>query len=109
MISNSLQLMYKRTSYWKNKYSIHVLYLYFKKTNQLCKQNILLNYYSVFHLDMNNKEDKNKIFVKIDLITVKKLSKLASPHEIEPDLITKVIDHALVCDKWCLDQKEEQI
>jgi len=52
---------------------------------------------------------KNEIFVKIDIITVKKLAKLASPHEIEPDLITKVIDHALVCNKWRLDQKEEQI
>ena len=55
------------------------------------------------------RQDKNKIFVKIDLITVKKLSKLASPHEIEPDLITRVIDHALVCDKWRLEQKEEQV
>ena len=52
---------------------------------------------------------KNEIFVKIDLITVKKLAKLASPHEIEPDLITRIIEHALVCNKWRLDQKEEQI
>ena len=52
---------------------------------------------------------KNEIFVKIDIVTVKKLAKLASPHEIEPDLITTVIEHALACDKWCLDQKEEQI
>jgi len=53
--------------------------------------------------------DKNEIFVKIDIITVKKLAKLASPHEIDPDLITAVIDHALVCKKWRLEQKEEQI
>ena len=52
---------------------------------------------------------KNEIFVKIDLIIVKKLAKLASPHEIEPDLITRIIDHALVCGKWRLDQKEKQI
>lgn len=52
---------------------------------------------------------KNKIFVKIDLVTVKKLAKLASPHEIEPDLLLRVIQHALVCNKWRLDQKEEQI
>jgi len=52
---------------------------------------------------------RNEIFVKIDLITVKKLAKLASPHEIEPDLLLRVIDHALVCGKWSLDQKEEQI
>ena len=52
---------------------------------------------------------KNKIFVKIDLVAVKKLAKLASPHEIEPDLITKIINHALVCGKWRLDQREEQI
>jgi len=37
---------------------------------------------------------KNEIFVKIDLVTVKKLAKLASPHEIEPDLIKRVIEHA---------------
>ena len=49
---------------------------------------------------------RNEIFVKIDLVTVKKLVKLASPHEIEPDLLLKVIEHALVCDKWQLDQKK---
>lgn len=52
---------------------------------------------------------KNEIFVKIDLITVKKLAELASPHEIEPDLLLTVIEHALVCGKWRLDQKEEQM
>ena len=57
----------------------------------------------------DNEQDENEIFVKIDLVTVKKLAKLSSPHEIESDLITKVIDHALVCDKWRLEQKEEQI
>ena len=57
----------------------------------------------------DNEQDENQIFVKIDLVTVKKLAKLSSPHEIESDLITKVIDHALVCDKWGLDQKEEQM
>ena len=55
------------------------------------------------------RQDKNKIFVKIDNVTVKKLAKLASPHEIEPDLLLRVIEHALVCGKWSLDQKEEQI
>jgi len=54
-------------------------------------------------------QDKNKIFVKIDIVTVKKLAKLASPHEIEPDLIKRVIEHALVCDKWCLEQKDKTI
>jgi len=49
---------------------------------------------------------KNEIFVKIDIVTVKKLAKLASPHEIEPDLLLKVIEHALVCGKWRLDQKK---
>jgi len=52
---------------------------------------------------------KNEIFVKIDIVTVKKLAKLASPHEIEPNLLTRIIEHALVCGKWRLDQKEEQI
>ena len=49
---------------------------------------------------------KNEIFVKIDLVTVKKLAKLASPHEIEPNLLTRIIEHALVCNKWQLDQKK---
>ena len=52
------------------------------------------------------RQDKNKIFVKINQDAVKKLAKLASPHEIEPDLLLKIIDHALVCDKWQLDQKK---
>ena len=52
---------------------------------------------------------KNEIFVKIDLVTVKKLAKLASPHEIEPNLLLRIIEHALVCNKWRLDQTEEQI
>ena len=51
---------------------------------------------------------KNEIFVKIDIDTVKKLAKLASPHEIDPDLFTTVIDHVLVCKKWRLEQKEEK-
>lgn len=50
--------------------------------------------------------EPNEIFVKINQDAVKKLAKLARPHEIESDLITKVIDHALVCDKWQLDQKK---
>jgi len=57
----------------------------------------------------DNERDENEIFVKIDLVTVKKLAKLSSPHEIESDLITKIIDHVLVCDKWCLDQKDKTI
>ena len=52
------------------------------------------------------RQDKNKIFVKINQDAVKKLAKLASPHEIELDLLLKVIEHALVCSKWRLDQKK---
>ena len=52
---------------------------------------------------------KNEIFVKINQDAVKKLAKLASPHEIEPDLLLRIIEHAFVCSKWRLDQKEEQI
>lgn len=48
---------------------------------------------------MKDKQD-NKIFVRIDLDTVTQLMALASPHEITPDLITKVIKHAHGCDKW---------
>ena len=55
------------------------------------------------------RQDKNEIFVKINQDAVKKLAELASPHEIEPDLLLTVIEHALVCNKWRLDQKEEQI
>jgi len=68
---------------------------------------MLINDYAK-HRMMKDKE-QDEIFVKVDLVTVKKLAKLASPHEIEPELITAVIDHALVCGKWSLDQKEEQI
>ena len=50
--------------------------------------------------------EPNEIFVKINQDAVKKLAKLASPHEIEPDLLLKVIEHALVCNKWQLDQKK---
>jgi len=50
--------------------------------------------------------EPNEIFVKINQDAVKKLAKLARPHEIEPDLLLRVIEHALVCDKWQLDQKK---
>lgn len=54
--------------------------------------------------DEKNKQD-SKIFVRIDLDTAVKLAELTT-NEIEPDLIKKVIDHALVCNKWHLDQKK---
>lgn len=65
---------------------------------------MLINDYVKHRMMKDNEQDE--IFVKIDLITVKKLAKLASPHEIEPDLLLKIIEHALVCGKWRLDQKE---
>jgi len=68
---------------------------------------MLINDYAKHRMMKDNEQDE--IFVKIDIVTVKKLAKLASPHEIEPDLITRVIEHTLVCKKWRLDQKEEQI
>jgi len=68
---------------------------------------MLINDYAKHRMMKDNEQDE--IFVKIDLITVKKLAKLASPHEIEPNLLTRIIEHALVCGKWSLDQKEEQI
>lgn len=65
---------------------------------------MLINDYAK-HRMMKDKE-QDEIFVKINQDAVKKLAKLASPHEIEPDLLLKIIDHALVCDKWQLDQKK---
>lgn len=65
---------------------------------------MLINDYVKHRMMKDNEQDE--IFVKMDIVTVKKLAKLASPHEIEPDLLLKIIDHALVCDKWQLDQKK---
>lgn len=53
-------------------------------------------------------EQDNKIFVRIDLDVVKQLQDLANPQEISPDLITKVIQHAHVCDKWRAERRAEQ-
>ena len=50
-------------------------------------------------------EQDNKIFVRIDLDVVKKLAELASPDQISPDLITKVIQHACDCEKWRTEQE----
>ena len=65
---------------------------------------MLINDYAKHRMMKDNEQDE--IFVKIDIVAVKKLAKLASPHEIEPELITTIIDHALVCEKWRLDQKK---
>ena len=53
-------------------------------------------------------EQDNKIFVRIDLDVVKQLQNLAKPQEISPDLITKVIQHACVCEKWCAEQEKKE-
>ncbi len=52
-------------------------------------------------------EQDNKIFVRIDLDTVTQLMRLASPNEISPNLVTKVIEHCHTCEKWKLEQNEE--
>ena len=51
-------------------------------------------------------EQDNKIFVRIDLNVVKQLVTLAHPHEISPDLITKVIQHCHECDIWRTEQEK---
>lgn len=53
-------------------------------------------------------EQDNKIFVLIDLDTVTQLMKLASPNEITPDLVTKVIEHAHSCDRWSSEQEKNE-
>ena len=53
---------------------------------------------------MEDSKQDNKIFVRIDLNVVKQLQDLANPQEISPDLITKVIQHACVCEKWRAEQ-----
>jgi len=52
-------------------------------------------------------ETTNRIFVRIDTDTALKLSKLGYMHEIQPDIIKKLVDHAHVCDKWWLEKDEE--
>lgn len=49
-------------------------------------------------------EQDNKIFVRINLDVVKKLQALASPNEISPDLISRVIMHCHECDKWWAEE-----
>jgi len=49
----------------------------------------------------------NSIFVGVDPDTALKLSKLGYMHEIQPDIIKKLVDHAEVCDKWWLERDEE--
>jgi len=46
----------------------------------------------------------NSIFVRIDPETALKLSKLGYMHDIEPDIIKRLVDHAHVCDKWWLER-----
>ena len=52
-------------------------------------------------------EKANRIFVRIDTDTALKLSKLGYMHEIQSDIIKKLVDHAYVCDKWWLERDEE--
>ncbi len=52
-------------------------------------------------------ETTNRIFVRIDTNAALKLSKLGYMHEIQPDIIKKLVDHAHVCDKWWLERDEE--
>lgn len=49
----------------------------------------------------------NRIFVRIDVDTALKLSKLGYMHEIQPDIIKKLVDHAHVCDRWLLERDKE--
>jgi len=49
-------------------------------------------------------EKINSVFVRIDSDTALKLSKLGYMHEIQPDIIKKLVDHAHVCDKWWLER-----
>lgn len=53
-------------------------------------------------------EQDNKIFVRIDLDVVKQLQTLANPHEITPDLVTKVIEHCHTCEKWKSEHIKEK-
>ncbi len=53
-------------------------------------------------------EQDNKIFVRIDLNTVTQLMRLASPNEVTPDLVTKVIEHCHSCEKWWAEQEKKE-
>jgi len=57
--------------------------------------------------NLSTKNSKENIFVRIDRDTALKLSKLGYMHEIQSDIIKKVVDHANVCQKWWLERDEE--
>ena len=56
---------------------------------------------------MKNKPKTNSLFVRIDPETALKLSKLGWMHEIPPDMIRLLVDHANVCQKWWIERDEE--
>ena len=49
----------------------------------------------------------NSIFVRIDPDTALKLTRLGYMREIPSEVITKLIDHARICDLWQLQKDEE--
>ena len=49
----------------------------------------------------------NSIFVRIDPDTALKLTRLGYMGEIPSEVITKLIDHARICDLWQLQKDEE--
>lgn len=61
---------------------------------------------------MKKNEEKSgtktsRIFVRIDKETALKLTRLGYMGEIPSEVITKLIDHARICDLWQLQKDEE--
>lgn len=52
-------------------------------------------------------EKTNSIFVRMDPKTALKLTRLGYMGEIPSEVITKLIDHARICDLWQLQKDEE--
>jgi len=56
---------------------------------------------------MKNNPKANKIFIRIDPDTALKLKRLGYMGEIPSEVITKLTDHARICDLWQLQKDEE--
>ena len=52
-------------------------------------------------------DTEEKLFIRIDPDTALKLTRLGYMGEIPSEVITKLIDHARICDLWQLQRDEE--
>ena len=57
---------------------------------------------------MKTTPKREEIYVRIDHNTALKLSKLGYIGQTQSEIITKLVDHAHICDKWWLDRDEDK-